>query len=78
MDDLDKAKVLEMTQRKIALNNQLQQAKETDPPLYIDGVRCCVDCGDAISQKRLTVRPESVRCMSCKTIKEEQQKRFKK
>lgn len=70
MDELDRAKELEMADRESALNRQLEQAKETETPLERDGVRVCLDCGDPIDPKRLAARPEAVRCVWCKYIKE--------
>jgi len=75
-DDLDRAKDLEMHQRDVALKNQLAGAVETEEPLIIDGMRCCVDCGEVIPEERLRARPESVRCIDCKTFKEVREKRY--
>ncbi|HHO59902.1 MAG TPA: TraR/DksA family transcriptional regulator [Thiotrichales bacterium] len=76
MDDLDRAKELEMQHRSIALKNQQSKAQETETPLEIDGVRCCLDCYQPIQEARLKARPESVRCIDCKTYKEEMEKRY--
>lgn len=72
MDDLDRAKVLEMRERQAALERTLAQGQETEAPLIIDGRRCCIDCGQAISPARLAARPQSVRCIHCKTKREQQ------
>lgn len=75
-DDLDRAKDLEMHQRDVAIKKQLAGAVETEEPLIVDGVHCCVDCGGEIPPKRLEARPESVRCIDCKTYKEFQEKQY--
>jgi DnaK suppressor protein len=70
MDDLDRAKEREMADRERALQAQLAKGLETETPLYIEGVRCCLDCYDPIPEKRIEARPESVRCLSCKELLE--------
>lgn len=74
MDDADRAKDIEMGQRKAALLAQQERAKETEQPMVIEGVRLCLDCYVDIPVARLEVRPESVRCVSCKSIKEQKEK----
>ncbi len=37
----------------------------------------CIECGEDISEERLTALPYSVRCMGCKTKFEERQRRKK-
>lgn len=69
MDDVDRAKVLEMQFRALALANALRRP-EQEPPLVINGVVCCRDCREPIPLRRLEARPESVRCVPCKTIRE--------
>jgi len=39
-------------------------------PLYIDGVRCCLDCEDPIPLQRLDALPHAVRCVECQGRKE--------
>ena len=75
MDDIDRAKQRERSDRQAALAAQLERAKETEKPLVIDGQRCCLDCEVPISKERLEARPESVRCIDCKTQKEQRYKR---
>lgn len=72
MDDVDKAKNIEMQARQIALDQQLAAGQETEQPDEHHGVRYCLDCGEPIPLERLIVRPESVRCIDCKTLKEKQ------
>ncbi len=71
MDDLDRAKELEMRERQAALERALAEGQETERPLVIDGVRCCIDCGEPISPARLAARPQSVRCIYCKQEREQ-------
>lgn len=59
-----------MKQREIALERQKQSAQETEQPLMISGLRCCIDCFSPIPKERLDARPESVRCIECKQDKE--------
>lgn len=75
MDELDRAKKLEMAARDAAIDAQILRAKETEPPLVADGIRYCLDCGEPIPQARLMARPESVRCVDCKQIREQKEKR---
>jgi len=39
-------------------------------PLYIDGVRCCLDCEDPIPLRRLDTLPYAVRCVECQEREE--------
>ena len=77
MDDLDRAKELEMRERQSALSRTLAAGQETEQPLIIDGVRCCVDCAYPISLARLAARPQSVRCIDCKTKKEKKETQYR-
>jgi len=70
MDDLDRAKDLEMRQRADALAAQQRRAQITDEPLMVNGQRLCLDCEEVIPAERLAVQPESVRCVPCKSIHE--------
>lgn len=67
MDDLDRAKILEMRQRADALAAQQRRAQITDEPLMVNGQRLCLDCEEVIPAERLAVQPESVRCVACKS-----------
>lgn len=47
---------------------QLDMAKQAGTPemaLYIDGVRCCLDCEVPIPAGRLEASPDAVRCVEC-------------
>lgn len=72
MDDLDRAKDLEMQHRAASLAAQQQAAQETETPIVRDGVNYCIDCLDVIPKERIKARPESVRCIDCKELKEQQ------
>ena len=39
--------------------------KPLEMPLYIDGVRCCLDCEDPIPEERLEIKRDAVRCVAC-------------
>jgi DnaK suppressor protein len=71
MDDADRAKELEMRERQAALERTLAEGRETERPLVIGGVRCCIECGDPIPAARLAARPQSVRCTDCKQEREQ-------
>lgn len=77
MDDVDRAKELEQEHRLRAVENELASHIERESPLIINGVRCCVDCRDPIPAKRLAARPDSVRCIECKQIKEQKQRGYR-
>lgn len=70
MDEADYAKEAELADRQRALDAQQERAREHEAPRERDGVRVCLDCGDPIEPARLRARPESVRCVWCKYIRE--------
>ena len=73
-DILDRAKELEMQQRDVALKNHQAAAKQTEPPLVIDGQRCCRACEEPIPAERLKASPDAVRCVWCQQDFELKQK----
>lgn len=73
MDDADRAKDLEMSQRQTALADQQRRAMITDKPLVIDGQIHCRDCQEPIPLARLAVQPNSARCVTCKQTQENRQ-----
>jgi len=77
MDDIDRAKVREMQDRQRALQAQLEKGLETENPLYIAGVRFCLDCYEPIPDERIAARPESVRCVSCKEELEHRERQYR-
>lgn len=74
MDEADRAKTLEQEDRQRALDAHANRSRETEQPREVDGVRICLDCGEPIDPARLQARPESVRCIWCKHIKEHRQR----
>lgn len=76
MDQLDKAKDIELDHRKRSLDSQLKKSIETEEPHEVDGIRYCLDCDDKIPNARLVARPESVRCVDCKSMKEDRDSRY--
>jgi DnaK suppressor protein len=70
MDDIGRANRLAEQQRQISINAALQRGIETEQPDEENGIRYCLDCGEEIAPERLAVRPESVRCVDCKQIKD--------
>lgn len=74
VDELDRAKALEMRERQAALARTLARGQEREPPLEVDGVRVCLDCGEPIPPERLAARPQSVRCVECKERKEKKER----
>jgi len=63
MDIIDRAQEHERKLREQAIYKALSRCDED--PLYIDGVRCCVDCEKPIPEGRLRIRPTAVRCVAC-------------
>ncbi|AUZ85797.1 TraR/DksA C4-type zinc finger protein [Methylophaga nitratireducenticrescens] len=76
MDDIDRAQRQEQMSRDIAIDAAKRRGVEIEQPDEEDGVRYCLDCGLEIPVQRLQARPESVRCVECKNIKDEKGKRF--
>ena len=75
MDVFDRAEELEAHHREVSIKAQLEQGREKELPDEEDGIRYCLDCGMTIDKERLQARPESVRCVDCKSIKEQRGKR---
>lgn len=69
MDDLDRAKDLEMMQRDIALKNTLNRHQDKQQFDEAGNV-ICIDCAELISPKRLAAKPDAARCVDCKTAHE--------
>ena len=71
MDDLDRAKDLEMKQREVALESALSAPEHDvgEEQLFDEKEKViCLDCCERIPSKRLKAVPEAVRCIDCKTI----------
>jgi len=69
MDIIDEANTRADLFRDNALN-AARQNNTSEPPLCIDGVRCCLDCEKPIPNGRLKVNPDAVRCVGCQEQKE--------
>jgi hypothetical protein len=69
-DQFDQASKLEELARKEAIKNQ-QRTKEK--PLVINGVRCCLDCEEAVAPLRVK-SVDAVRCIGCQVHHEALQK----
>jgi len=69
-DQLDEASELEQKVRDIALKKQQQQKEK---PLFIKGVRCCLDCEEVIPIERVN-SVDAVRCIMCQVFHEATQK----
>jgi phage/conjugal plasmid C-4 type zinc finger TraR family protein len=71
MDVIDRANEIMEFHRVEALKDELNSRyRNLEKPLIIDGVRCCLDCEEPISEKRLRVQPYAVRCTGCQGRKE--------
>lgn len=72
MDIIDRAQEhdRELTKQAIAAARDPGVNIAAPVPLYIDGVRCCVDCKKPIPEGRLRIRPHAIRCVACKELKE--------
>lgn len=70
MDDLDRAKDVEIMQREQALQKALERPDHEigEQQDMVDGICYCIDCGNEIDERRLKIKPESVRCVDCKEI----------
>lgn len=76
MDQLDQAKRIEMEQRQREIDAQIAKGAETETPDEEGGIRYCLSCAIEIDKKRLAARPESVRCVDCKTEKEKREAHY--
>lgn len=70
MDEIDRAQRQEQRTRDLAIKAALNNGREIEQPDEENGIRYCLDCGLDIPNDRLKVRPDSVRCVECKNIKE--------
>lgn len=68
MDDLDRAKELEMQQRDESLRETLARPDHDygEKADIVDGVHYCIDCCEPIPLMRLAVLPGALRCVDCK------------
>lgn len=63
MDDADRAQRIEESEREAAL--AARRSAPMEVPREINGIRSCLDCGEAIEQQRLDACPQAVRCVEC-------------
>jgi len=66
VDDADRAKDYEMKDRNAALQAALKRDSLPAQRRNKRGEIICIDCEQRIEPERLAVRPEAVRCVSCK------------
>ena len=67
----DRATMLETAEREAIINAHVNRPQES--PLIIEGIRVCKDCEGDIAAARLAAMPNSVRCIECQTIFDNQQ-----
>ncbi|WP_273149247.1 TraR/DksA family transcriptional regulator [Methylophaga thiooxydans] len=75
VDVIDRAQKREQEDNRLALKAALINDVETEQPDEENGIRYCLDCGEPIPNKRLEARPDAVRCVECKDIKDKRSKR---
>jgi len=66
VDDADRAKDYEMKDRQAALNAALNRDPLPEQRRNDSGDIICIDCEQRIEPERLAVRPQAVRCVTCK------------
>lgn len=74
VDVIDRAQKREQEDNRLALEAALINDVETEQPDEENGIRYCLDCGEPIPNKRLEARPDAVRCVECKDIKDKRSK----
>lgn len=75
VDVFDRAQKREQEDRDLAIQAELKRGIETEEPDEKDGIRYCLDCGLEIPKGRLQARPDAVRCVDCKGMKDIRSKR---
>lgn len=68
MDEVDRAKVIEMRQRNAAI--EMAKAKPEPPQNIVDGDVYCIDCDTLVGKQRLEAKPNASRCIDCQQIHE--------
>jgi len=63
VDVVDHASEREQLHRDLSIKQALLTDGAT--PLYIEGVTCCCDCVEPLSQSRLVANPKAARCVPC-------------
>ncbi|MBW2599923.1 MAG: TraR/DksA family transcriptional regulator [Deltaproteobacteria bacterium] len=64
MDIIDRAQEYECVLREAAIEEARTRGVDI-LPIYLGGVRCCVDCEEPIPEERLLIKPDAVRCVAC-------------
>lgn len=75
VDVFDRAQEREQKDRDIAIQAALLRGRETEQPDEENGIRYCLDCSVEIPKQRLEARPDAVRCVDCKELKDIRSKR---
>lgn len=75
VDVFDRAQEREQKDRDLAIQAELKRGIETEEPDEENGIRYCLDCGLEIPKDRLKARPDAVRCVDCKEMKDRRSKR---
>lgn len=70
MDECDLAAQYQQMDLERALKKALEAARGVEEPLYIVGVRCCLECEEPIPVERIRANPQAVRCVACQAGKE--------
>ena len=65
MDICDRAQEYEELFITTALRKATIERASDDSPLYIAGIRCCVDCEEPIPEPRIEAKPDVARCVEC-------------
>lgn len=68
MDEIDVAQRAEAAIRADQIARARQ--RETVPPVWINGVACCAECGEPIPAARLAACPDAGRCVACQVAHE--------
>lgn len=76
-DSLDESTEEELISTELRLRDRekwlLAKIRSAQQRLEIKAINECEDCGEPIGFKRLTVRPVTTLCISCKELSEEQE-----
>ncbi|CAN5611428.1 hypothetical protein BH10PSE5_BH10PSE5_01390 [soil metagenome] len=73
-DILDRAQLLEESDRADALRRALQSESRPD---VVFSVLACLDCDDPIDDARMAARPGCVRCITCQEAHERRLAQFR-
>lgn len=65
MDIFDRATEVERMHREAALSMVGVGRDPGPPPVFIDGVACCAECGEPIGEQRMAACPRTGLCVEC-------------